>query len=219
MLSLNEKEADYRFDLDELFEKKRQQDLQQKSLFDKILRRVYDRIKATSRMKPKEQYVFYQVPYMMWGMSSYNYAECIAYLTTKLTNDGFTVKYIPELWIFVSWKSYVPTYVRTELTKKTGIKVDEHGHVLSIPDDILSKQERPDPRMEPRVLPNGRIVQQPRKPKTDFVPVSRYRPKGDLVYGEETFDKIERKVSFQSPQTHYTTETPKKYDDFQIVEL
>ena len=59
LLSVDEKEATHQFNLDELFEKKRQQDLQQKSTFDKILRRVYDRIKATSRMRPKEQYIFY----------------------------------------------------------------------------------------------------------------------------------------------------------------
>lgn len=214
LLSLNEKEAGHQFNLDDLFEKKRTQDLQQKSLFDKILRRVHDRIKATSRMKPKEQYIFYQVPYMMWGMSSYNYAECIAYLTTKLSNDGFVVKYIPELWIWISWKSYVPSYVRSELKKKTGIVVDEHGHVLTIPEDIQSKQERPDPRFEPHVLPNGRIIQQPKKPKTDFVPVTRYRPKGDLVYGQDRFEQIEKKVSFQMPPA-----TPSRYDGFENVEL
>ena len=198
-LSVDEKEANYQFNLDELFEKKRVQDLQQKSTFDKILRRVYDRIKATSRMRPKEQYVFYQVPFMMWGVSTYNYAECIAYLSTKLMNDGFHVKYVPELWIFVSWKTYVPTYVRSELRKKTGIQVNEHGKIVHMPDAIKGQNERQDPHYEPHVLPNGRIVQQPKKNKPDFVPTSRYRPKGELVYGQERFDQIERKVTFQTP--------------------
>jgi len=196
--SVDEKEANYQFNLDDLFEKKRYQDLQQKSTFDKILRRVYDRIKATSRMRPKEQYIFYQVPFMMWGVSTYNYAECIAYLSTKLMNDGFHVKYVPELWIFVSWKTYVPTYVRSELRKKTGIQVNEQGKIVHMPDAIKGQNERQDPNYEPHVLPNGRIVQQPKK-KPEFVPTSRYQPKGELVYGQERFEQIERKVTFQTP--------------------
>lgn len=199
--SVDEKEANYQFNLDDLFEKKRNQDLQQKSTFDKILRRVYDRIKATSRMRPKEQYIFYQVPFMMWGVSTYNYGECIAYLSTKLMNDGFHVKYVPELWIFVSWKTYVPTYVRSELRKKTGIQVNEQGKIVHMPDAIKGQNERQDPQYEPHVLPNGRIVQQPKKNKPEFVPTSRYQPKGELVYGQERFDQIERKVTFQTPST------------------
>lgn len=197
LLSLNEKEATRSFNLDELFEKRRQQNLQQKSAFDKILRRIYDRIKATSRMKPDEQYIFYQVPYMLWGISSYKYEECIAYLSCKLTEDGFTAKYVPELWLFISWANYVPSYVRSELRQKTGIVVDEHGKIVHIPDAIKGQNERQDPNLEPHVLPNGRIVQQPKK-KAEFIPTARYKPKGELVYGPERFDQIERRVTFQT---------------------
>ena len=76
--------------------------------------------------------------------------------------------------------------------------MNEQGKILQMPDAIKGQNERQDPNYEPHVLPNGRIVQQPKK-KPEFVPTSRYQPKGELVYGQERFEQIERKVTFQTP--------------------
>jgi hypothetical protein len=252
--ALDEKEAkETRFDLDGLFEDKRQKDMRQKNIFDQMLKRVYERIRVTNRIKPKEQHIFYQVPMMVWGMSNYNLADCVAYLSTRLLNDGFLVRFVPDNWLFICWKNYVPSYVRSELRKKTGIEVDEHGKILQLPDNLQSGRavsgggisavdamnggvvgrgtqsvsgmgDRPEPEYEPVVLPNGRIIQRLKKTKPQFVPTSRYRPRGEMVYGQNRFDKIERKVTFQTqedkvPMTPFKPLSGSGFDDLEDVNI
>ena len=48
----------------------------------------------------------------------------------KLIAKGFEVKYTHPNLIFISWMHYVPSYVRNEFKKKTGIVIDEHGNRL-----------------------------------------------------------------------------------------
>ena len=71
-----------KINLDELYEKKKQADLQQLNTFNKILQRIHSRVKFISRQK-KEQYCFFIVPEIIIGIPKYDHAECVAYLFTN----------------------------------------------------------------------------------------------------------------------------------------
>jgi hypothetical protein len=116
-----------KLNLDELYEKKRQYDLNQLSLFNKILNRIHVRIRLTSRQKMDEQFCWFVVPEVIMGVPKYDQGSCIAYLIDRLKENGFNVRYIHPNTLFISWNHFVPTYVRTELKKKTGIVVNEYG--------------------------------------------------------------------------------------------
>ena len=51
-----------KLNIDELYEKKRQHDLNKLSLFNKILNRIHVRIRTTSRQRLDEQFCWFVVP-------------------------------------------------------------------------------------------------------------------------------------------------------------
>ena len=57
-----------KMNIDELFEKNKQKDLKQLSIFNKILNRIHKRIQYTSRSK-KDKFVFFTVPEYLFGFS------------------------------------------------------------------------------------------------------------------------------------------------------
>ena len=79
-----------KINIDDLYEKKRQNDLNQLALFNKILNRIHVRIKTTSRQKTNEQFCWYLVPEIIIGVPKYDQASCIAYIMSKLKDNGFT---------------------------------------------------------------------------------------------------------------------------------
>ena len=117
-----------KINIDDLYERKRQYDLNKLELYNKILNRIHVRIKTTSRQKIDEQFCWFVVPEVIIGVPKYDQGSCIAYLIDKLRENGFNVKYIHPNTLFISWLHWVPSYVRTELKKKTGIIVDEYGN-------------------------------------------------------------------------------------------
>jgi len=117
-------------DLDELYEKKREHDLNKLDIFNKLLNRIHTKIKMTSRQRIDEQFCWFIVPEMMLGVPRYNHADCVAYLVDKLQTNGFLVKYTHPNLLLISWKHWIPGDVRTEIKKKTNINIDGYGNVL-----------------------------------------------------------------------------------------
>ena len=184
-----------KLNIDELYEKKRQQDLNKLALFNKLLNRVHVRIRTTSRQKVDEQFCWFVVPETILGVPKYDQAACIAYLMEKLKTSGFNVRYIHPNTLFISWIHWIPQYVRTEIKKKTGIKINEYGQKIedmeqedgekmltnepSDPNDYLLKQNDSE----------GKKQQQ----KKEYTPIKTYKPSGNLVYDDDILNKIENK--------------------------
>ena len=119
-----------KLNIDDLYEKKRQQDLNKLALFNKLLNRIHVKIKTTSRQKVDEQACWFLVPETIIGVPRYDQAGCIAYLISKLQTNGFNVRYIHPNLLFISWNHWIPSYVRTEIKKKTGINLNEYGQKI-----------------------------------------------------------------------------------------
>lgn len=181
--------------IDELYEKKRQQDLNKLALFNKILNRIHVKIKTVSRQKIDDQFCWFLVPETIIGVPKYDQAACIAYLIDKLKTNGFNVRYIHPNTLFISWNHWVPSYVRSELKKKTGIVVNEYGVKVdeeandnklisssSNPNDYMfnSKQQNQDPKQ---------------KPKKEYLSVKTYKPTGNLIYDDDLINRLEDKFS------------------------
>jgi hypothetical protein len=177
--------------IDELYEKKRNQDLTKLALFNKILNRIHVRIKTASRQKADEQFCWYVVPEIMIGVPKYDQAACIAYIIDKLKSNGFQVRYIHPNLLFISWLHWVPDYVRSELKKKTGIVVNEFGQ--RIEDD----NEDPQKTIENVPSdPNNYLLKQDGKEKSqkkEYTPIKSYKPSGNLVYDTDLLNKLENK--------------------------
>jgi hypothetical protein len=174
--------------IDDLYEKKRQQDLSKLALFNKLLNRIHVKIKTASRQKVDEQFCWYVIPETMIGVPKYDQAACIAYIMDKLKTNGFNVRYIHPNLLFISWLHWIPAYVRNELKKKTGININEYGE--KIKEDIDENVETP---IDPNEIILNRDESKIKLPKKEYTPIKSYKPSGNLVYGTDLLDKIEDK--------------------------
>jgi len=190
-LFADEEDKNKKINIDDLYARQKDRDLKQLAIFNKILNRVQKRIQTVSRTKQSDKHIWFTIPEYLFGEPVYDKGDCTAYLVTKLEENGFDVKYMHPNTLFVSWKNWVPSYVRTEIKKKTGYIVDEKGNVLDKLDrdggDKYGDQDDPNSRML-----NER--NQPIKTTKVFTPIDQYKPTGNLVYKPEMFEKIEKKI-------------------------
>jgi len=186
-----------KLNMDDLYEKKRQYDLNKLALFNKILNRVHVRIKTTSRQKIDEQFCWFIVPEIILGVPKYDQAACIAYLMDKLKTNGFNIKYIHPNTLFISWMHWVPSYVRTELKKKTGIEINEYG------EKVIDSEEAEGQLYEPK-NPNDYILNLKEfdnasipneQKKKNYTPIKSYKPSGNLIYDEKLLNHMEDKLN------------------------
>jgi len=176
-----------------LYERKRQHDLNQLALYNKLLNRIHVRIKTTARQKTDEQFCWFIVPEIMIGVPKYNQAACIAYLLDKLKENGFAVRYIHPNTLMISWNHFVPSYVRNEIKKKTGIIIDENGKQLNDATIEDSLQNNSQPKSLEEMMfkikePSTSSAKAQNQKK--FTPIASYKPQGNLVYNDELFNKL-----------------------------
>jgi len=182
-----------KLNIDELYEKKRQYDLSKLNLFNKILNRIHVRIKTTSRQKADEHFCWFLVPEVIIGVPKYDQAACIAYLMDKLQENKFNVRYIHPNTLFISWLHWVPSYVRTELKKKTGIIINEFGEKIDDSNNLDDKVNDEPTNPNNYMFNNKEQNNQGKQQKKNYTPINSYKPSGNLVYGEDLLSKIEDK--------------------------
>ena len=180
-----------KINMDELFEKKKQHDLEQLNLYNKVLNRVHVKIKTTSRQKKDEQHCWFIVPEVIMGVPRYDQGACIAYVVDKLEVNGFSVKYIHPNVLFICWKYWVPSYVRDQLKKKAGIRVNEFGKPIQEEeskeqtDDIIGLSTK-------KTITGGKSNQGDKK---NYNSTKNYKPSGKLVYNDDLIDLLGNKFT------------------------
>jgi len=147
-----------KINLDELFEYKKEQDINTVKTYNKILDRVHTKIKIASRQKMENQCCWFVVPEVILGIPRYELNACIAYIIHELQENGFQLRYTHPNLLFISWSHWVPDYVRLEYKKQTGIVIDGYGKEVK-------KEEVPEK-------------------KSIFKSTSSYKPSG-LIYKED----------------------------------
>jgi hypothetical protein len=177
--------------IDDLYEKQQQRDLKQVSIFNKILNRIHKRIKVTGRNKSKEQHIWFTIPEYIFGEPVYNKADCIAYIIAKLESNKFHIRYIHPNTIFVSWSSWIPSYVRSEYKKRTGVTVDELGQVVTKKNELIENTDTNDPNAQ--LFNRGDV--QDNKPKKIYNSTENYVPSGKLIYNPDMFNHIDKKMN------------------------
>ena len=176
-----------KINLDELYEKKKQYDLHKLELYNKLLNRIHVKIKTISRQKIDEQYCWFVVPEVIIGVPKYDQGDCIGYLFQKLKDNGFAVKYYHPNTLFICWNHFVPTYVRSELKKKTGILIDEYGNKINEEKSDIIKKEVTDNF----ILNNGKTQNINDK---KYTPINTYKPTGNFIYNKEQISSLEKKL-------------------------
>ena len=209
-----------KINLDELYQKKQEQDKNQLFTYNKILTRIHEKIKLTSRQKCQQQFCWFVVPEIILGVANYDHAGCIAYLVDKLQENKFLVRYTHPNLLLISWIHYVPNYVRNEYKRKTGTAIDEFGRPIlydeegniikydkgsgggggaRTPEDAntLLYNQRNDPSSSGAAGGGGGSGGGGSGGGTDkkeYKPTDSYRPTGNLIYNQEYFQKLENRL-------------------------
>ena len=184
-LTVDDEEAMGKVNIDELYEKKQRRDQKQLAIFNKILNRIHKRIKFTSNNKSNDKHIWFTVPEYIFGEPVYDQGDCIGYLVNKLEENGFHVRYVHPNTLFVSWKNWVPSYIRSEIKKKTGLVIDEKGN-------LVEKNDGEDDDPNSKVLNDNNNPNQ--KQKKEYTPINQYKPTGNLVYNPEMLENLEKKI-------------------------
>jgi hypothetical protein len=183
-----------KLNIDELYEKKRQYDLNKLELYNKILNRIHVRIKTTSRQKIDEQFCWFVVPEVIIGVPKYDQGACIAYIIDKLKENGFNVKYIHPNTLFISWQHWVPSYVRSEIKKKTGMVIDEYGN--KVVDEMEEISNGPvNDMFNIKSQAQTKVVKSAMKQQKNFTPITSYKPQGNLIYDNDLLSSLEEKIT------------------------
>lgn len=188
-LFADDDETTGKINIDQLYDKHQKRDLKQLTIFNKILNRIHKRITTTTRTNKTDKFVWFTVPEYIFGEPIYKQGDCIGYLVVKLEENGFQVKYVHPNTLFVSWENWVPSYVRNEIKKKTGYIIDEKGNVIGNKNDE-NVEESNDPNNQ---LFNDRSEPIQKQAK-QYTSIHDYKPTGKLVYNNEMFANIEKKL-------------------------
>ena len=171
--------------LDDLYEKKKTSDLQKLENYKKILKRIHVKIKNTSRQKIDNQFCWYIVPETILGVPNYDQASCIAFVLDKLQSNGFLIKYMHPNLLFISWKHWVPGYIRQEIKKKTGVTVNGYG-------DVVNEGETPIDEIDPdKIVFTGRTNEKKSDKNKDFKSIKSYKPTGS-IYNNDILSKFSK---------------------------
>ena len=180
---------DVKVNLDDLYERKKRHDLNTLRTYNRILNRINNKIKTVSRIASNEQFCWYVIPEHIIGVPRFDKEACTAFVISKLKDNGFMLRYTHPNLLFISWKHWVPAYVRSEIKKKTGVTVDGYGNKVeksntgrksepTNPDELMCQRND-----NPSIAP----VQ------TNFTAIDSYKPSGNLIYNQELLRSIEDK--------------------------
>jgi hypothetical protein len=178
-----------KINLDDLFEKKREIAENKLQLYNKILNRIHTKIKITSRQNQgKEQFCWYLIPEMMIGVSRYDVAECTGYILRKLRENDFVVRYTNPNLIFISWKHWVPGYVRQEYKKQTGQTIDGFGNEVIEANKEIKNTSNPNNLL---LNNSNNSIKIDKNKNKDYNSVKNYKPSG--IYNNDLLQKIQDK--------------------------
>ena len=177
-----------KLNIDELYIKKQQQDLNILTNYNKILVRIHNKIKYVSKNLVNENCCWYVMPEVIIGIPLYDYRDCTAYVIEKLRENKFVVRYTHPNLLFISWKHWVPSYVRNEIKKKTGTQIDEYGNIIqaNVEESVTEIKNNSN---ELLFSTNKQIKNIPNA-TSNYKDTKSYKPSGHLVYNNNLLEKL-----------------------------
>ena len=180
-----------KINLDDLYKETKYRQEKRTEVYIKVLNRVHKKIKACSRQKHNNCFCCFVVPEFILGFPRYDIATCTAFLIDKLRDNGFNIKYTHPNLLFISWKYWVPDYVRNEIKKKTGTKIDGNGNIIQ-DNNNTDNTSSSSSHIKSILKPNTKVVKKEDEKK--YTSINSYTPTGNSVYSNQIIQKIQDKV-------------------------
>ena len=84
----NDDDESYKINIDELYEKKQSRDINTLNTYNKILARIHNKIKYTSRQTVTEKFCWFVIPEVVLGVPKFDHTSCTAYIIHQLRDNG-----------------------------------------------------------------------------------------------------------------------------------
>ena len=97
-----------------LFETQARLDALRLDVYNRILRTVHQKIKATSTLPSSPQMTHFDVPEWQPGCPRFDVKDCILYVVWNLRSTGFRVIYVSPNRLLISWKEQSVQYYQEE---------------------------------------------------------------------------------------------------------
>lgn len=88
--------------IDELHKEQNKKENNKEEIFNTILDMVHQKIKFTSKIS-NDKFCFFSVPTYVYGLPLFDINSCIIYLTKKLSDNGFEIRYTHPNLLLISW--------------------------------------------------------------------------------------------------------------------
>ena len=88
-------------DLNELQAPLKEKEKIKMDIYDKVLKRIHNRIKMVSRQPAT--FCMFIIPEFVLGIPMYNFMECKNYIITSLRDNGLAVNYTEPNLLYISW--------------------------------------------------------------------------------------------------------------------
>jgi len=95
------------FDINSLIETNLNREDKHKQVYDKILKKVYHKIKLHNKKRIYK--ILYEIPNYMFGYALYNTKTCLVYIIKTLRNNGLSVKFTYPNLLIISWEEAMRT--------------------------------------------------------------------------------------------------------------
>lgn len=185
----NDDDVAEQLDIDELFERKKQHDLNEYNLFKKLLNRIHSKIKIASRQKINDQYIWFLVPEFILGYPKYDQGNCIGFLIDKLKRNNFLVNYYHPNLLFIYWGHIIPKYVRSQVKEKLGVNIDIFGNkIISEKEKLEDTDDYNDVLLQENKVFNTKQSKK-KEYNNKFKDINNYKPTGNLTYNKILFDE------------------------------
>ena len=191
---IDSEDTSLKLNIDELYNKKQQQDLNVLKNYNNILIRIHNKIKYISKNLINQNCCWYVMPEMILGIPKYDHRDCTAYVIEKLRANGFIVRYTHPNLLFISWIHWVPTYVRSEIKKKTGNSIDENGNIINEENNTsnnnINNSTISSVNTEHMLFSNNKNIKTTSAQAKDYKDIKTYKPSGNLIYNNSLLEKI-----------------------------
>ena len=126
----SEEHFNEKLNLDDLYKQQKVTEDHKLKIYQKILGRIHNKIKYTSRLRNNCKFCVYVLPEFILGVPRYSINNCTMYVINKLSDNGFQVKYTHPNLLWISWQHYIPHYERANIKKQYGVSIDGFGNVI-----------------------------------------------------------------------------------------
>ena len=183
----SDNDENLKINLDDLYDKKQQHDIFTLSSYNKILVRIHNKIKYISKQHMDQRHCWYIIPEILIGIPKYNHKDCTAYIIDKLQENGFIIRYTHPNLLFISWNHWVPSYVRNEIKKKTGLQIDGYGKEINKQSNETNENELEN---NDSMIFNIKKQNIKDKKNNNFKDIATYKPEGKLIYNNDILKKL-----------------------------